>query len=168
MKMENGVRGLTVFAILCCLILSGCATITRGTKEALVINSDPVGAKVTTSTGLQGTTPATFKVSRKGGFVVTIEREGYETVRVQVDSQVAGGGAAGMAGNVILGGLIGAAIDAGSGAMKKLVPNPIDVKLVPVSVKTSEKPSESVSYRLNFRPVEGDKIEILVTANNRL
>jgi len=43
---------------------------------------------------------------------------------------VVGAGAAGMAGNVILGGLIGAAVDAGSGAMKDLKPNPVKVTMV--------------------------------------
>lgn len=120
------------------MLLTSCATITRGTKEVLVVESEPVGAKVTTTIGLTGTTPATFKVSRKGGFVVTIEKEGYEAVQVQVSSQVAGAGAAGMAGNVLLGGLIGAAVDAGTGAMKELKPNPIKVTLVSVGTAKAE------------------------------
>jgi len=119
-----------VMAVIVVGVLGGCATITRGSKEVLVIESEPVGAKVTTSIGLTGTTPATFKVSRKGGFTVTIEKEGYQPVTVQVSSQIAGAGAAGMAGNIILGGLIGAAVDAGSGATRQLKPNPISVKLV--------------------------------------
>jgi hypothetical protein len=118
--------------MLALLTATGCATITRGTKEVLVINSKPVGAKVTTSNGMAGTTPATFKVSRRGGFTVTIEKTGYEPVTVQVSSEIAGAGAAGMAGNVVLGGLIGAAVDAGTGAMLQIKPNPIDVELVPL------------------------------------
>lgn len=38
-----------------------------------------------------------------------------------------------MAGNVILGGLIGAGVDAATGATKDLKPNPIEVKLVPIN-----------------------------------
>ena len=121
------------FCLVLVVLISGCATITRGTKEVLVVNSEPSGATVTTSVGLAGKTPASFKVSRKGGFVVTIEKAGYETAQVQVSSEVAGGGAAGMAGNIILGGLIGAAVDAGTGSTLKLVPNPIDVKLNPTT-----------------------------------
>jgi hypothetical protein len=140
-RIEHGAmtRNAFVYVLLVAiLVLSGCATITRGTKEVLVIDSDPVGADVTTSIGLVGKTPATFKVSRKGGFTVTIQKQGYEPVTVQVSSQVAGAGAAGMAGNIILGGLIGAAIDAGSGAMKQLKPNPIQVKLVPTNATKVE------------------------------
>lgn len=136
----------TAIALPLMLLLSaGCATITRGTKEVLVIESEPVGADVTTSIGLVGKTPATFKVSRKGGFTVTIQKKGYEPVTVQVSSQVAAAGAAGMAGNIILGGLIGAAVDAGSGAMKQLKPNPIQVKLIPIGKGAVESESGALS-----------------------
>lgn len=47
--------------------------------------------------------------------------------------RTAGAGGAGMAGNVILGGLIGAAVDANSGATQDLVPNPLTVHLTPVA-----------------------------------
>jgi len=119
----------------CCAVLvitSGCATITRGTTQALVIESEPPGADVELSNGLRGKTPTSFKVKRNENLVVTIKKEGYETVTANVTSQVAGAGAAGMAGNVILGGLIGAAVDAGSGAMKELKPNPLKVNLLKV------------------------------------
>jgi hypothetical protein len=43
---------------------------------------------------------------------------------------MSGGGGAGMAGNVIFGGLIGAGVDATSGALKKLEPNPVVIQLV--------------------------------------
>ena len=46
-----------------------------------------------------------------------------------------------MAGNVIFGGIIGAAVDAASGATKKLVPNPINVQLEKIdnpSIKEQE------------------------------
>ena len=151
--MSSGPRIMVIGLV---VALSGCATITRGTKEVLVVESKPSGATVTLSTGLTGTTPATFKVSRKGGFVVTIEKEGYETIRVQVSSQVAGGGAAGMAGNIFLGGLIGAAVDAGTGATLQLKPNPIQVELVPIeqpsTPETDSKESKPVSLLIEFEP----------------
>lgn len=122
-------------------IASGCATITRGTTEAFVIESEPPGAHVRLSTGETCRTPCTLKKKRKESFVVHIEKPGYEPVEVQVTNQVAGAGAAGMAGNVILGGLIGAAVDAGSGAMLELVPNPVRVRLVPLgAVRREEDP----------------------------
>ena len=128
----------------------GCASITRGSKDTLVVNSDPSGAKVSLSIGLSGKTPCVFKVSRKGGFVVKIEKEGYETIEIQVVGQISGSGSAGLAGNVLLGGIIGLGVDAATGAAKDLKPNPIDVKLVPI--KQDDKPrSEEHTSELQSR-----------------
>ena len=49
-----------------------------------------------------------------------------QTVHV---SSGTGGGVAGLAGNVIEGGIVGMAIDANSGAMNDLSPNPLTVTL---------------------------------------
>jgi hypothetical protein len=124
-----------IILALAVLILSGCATVTRGTKDTLVIESDPAGAEVRLSTGQTGRTPTSFKLKRKEPVVVTITREGYETVNVNVNAQVVGAGAAGMAGNVLVGGIIGVGVDAWSGATKSLKPNPVTVKLVKLEPK---------------------------------
>ena len=120
-----------VLAIAMAILVSGCASITRGTSEAFVIESEPTGAQASLSNGMSCTTPCSLKIKRKSEFVVTLTKPGYQTAEANVTNQVAGGGAAGMAGNVLLGGLLGAAIDAGSGAMLELVPNPLVVTLVP-------------------------------------
>lgn len=109
--------------------LSGCATVTRGTEEALVVESEPSGADVRLSNGMTGTTPTSFKVKRKENLVVTVSKRGYQTATINVTSQVAGAGGAAMAGNVLLGGIVGAAVDASTGAMNELKPNPVKVTL---------------------------------------
>jgi hypothetical protein len=119
--------------VIAAMWLSGCATVTRGTKDTLIVESDPAGAEVRLSTGQTGKTPTSFKLPRGDSLVVTVAKEGYETVMVNVNSQVVGAGAAGMAGNVLVGGIIGAGVDAFSGAMKDLKPNPVTVKLVRLS-----------------------------------
>lgn len=111
------------------LTLSGCATVTRGTEEALVIESEPSGAQVKLSNGMTGTTPTSFKVKRKDNLIVTVSKKGYETASINVTSQVAGAGGAAMAGNVLVGGIIGAAVDASTGAMNELKPNPVKITL---------------------------------------
>lgn len=111
---------------------SGCATITRGTKEALVVESFPSGAEVRLSNGMSGTTPSSFKIPRKGDVAVTVSKPGYETVTVNITTQVAKAGAVGMAGNVLIGGVIGAGVDAMSGGMLEHQPNPVKITLVPL------------------------------------
>lgn len=116
--------------------LSGCATITRGSHQAFTVESTPAGAQVTTSLGLScNATPCTFpRVERDSEFSVTVSKQGYQTWTGAVTHQTAGAGAAGMAGNILLGGIIGAAVDANSGAMRDLVPNPLRVTLEPIAV----------------------------------
>lgn len=115
------------------ILLAGCATVTRGTTEAFVIETDPGGAKVTTSLGRScEPTPCVIpKVSREADFTVMIEKEGYKTATYNVSHQTSGGGGAGMAGNIVLGGVIGALVDANNGATQELVPNPLVVTLEP-------------------------------------
>ena len=130
----------SIGVVLVLALLSGCATITRGTSESFVIETVPPGAAATLTNGMSCTTPCSLKVKRRGDFVVTLEREGYEPVTATVTSSVDGGGAAGMAGNVILGGLIGAGVDAGSGAMHSHKPNPLTVTMV----KAGETPAADI------------------------
>ncbi|MDO5646688.1 hypothetical protein [Paracoccus sp. (in: a-proteobacteria)] len=49
--------------------------------------------------------------------------------QVRVTNRVSGGGGAAMAGNLVLGGIIGAGVDAANGATLELIPNPVEVTL---------------------------------------
>src|SRR5437016_710091 len=115
------------------VLLSGCATITRGTNQNFVVESSPSEANVKLSTGQTCVTPCTLRMKRKSEFVATISKDGYQTQEAHIHGVVKGGGAAGVAGNVIFGGIIGAGIDASNGSMMNLKPNPLTVTLVPVA-----------------------------------
>jgi hypothetical protein len=112
-------------------LATGCATITRGTTEAWTVDSRPQGADVRLSTGQECVTPCTLELKRKEAFTVVVSKAGYKTAKTQVISQVAGAGAAGMAGNVLVGGIIGVGVDAATGATKELKPNPLMLELEP-------------------------------------
>src|SRR5437763_12550195 len=99
------------------LLFTSCATITRGVHEKLRVQSDPPGADVRLSTGERGRTPATFVESRRtNDLIVTVSKPGYAPQTVRVRSQGSGTGATAMAGNILIGGMIGAGVDAASGA----------------------------------------------------
>jgi hypothetical protein len=115
------------------LALVGCASITRGTKEVFVVDSTPQDAEVRLSSGQVGRTPASFEVGRRDTLTVFVSKPGYKSRTLIVQSEVGGGGAAGMAGNVLFGGIIGAGVDAGTGAMYEHKPNPLMVQLEPES-----------------------------------
>ena len=119
---------------LAALLGSGCATITRGTSQSWTVETEPAGADVKLSSGETCKSPCTLKKKRKHEFSVSIAKDGYEPVETKVLSSVSGAGAVGMAGNVLVGGLIGVGIDAGTGATKDLKPNPLVVKLAPAAI----------------------------------
>ncbi|MDV6332678.1 PEGA domain-containing protein [Asticcacaulis sp. 201] len=109
---------------------SGCATITRGTHDAFEVQTDPVGATVKTSNGFScDSTPCSMRMERKSEFDVAISKPGYKTWNGHVTHKTASGGGAAMAGNVLVGGIIGAVVDGNNGATQDLVPNPLIVKL---------------------------------------
>ena len=110
--------------------LAACATITRGEHTAWEVNTNQPGAKVRTSNGFFcDSTPCSLTMTRKSEFTATITKPGYKTLEVRVTHKVSGNGGAGMAGNVIFGGLIGAGVDVTTGAMLDLTPNPLNVSL---------------------------------------
>lgn len=110
---------------------TGCATLTFGTEQDFVINSDPEGANVVLSTGQICVTPCTLKLKRKHSFDVKLKSECHKTAWASVVSEWAGTGIAGMTGNVLIGGLVGIGVDSFSGATKHLVPNPLEVTMEP-------------------------------------
>jgi hypothetical protein len=114
--------------------LAACATVTRGSKDTWTVQTEPSGAAVRTSNGHAcDQTPCSFKMPRKSEFTVDITKPGYKPWQGTVTNKVSGGGGAGMAGNVLVGGVIGAGVDIASGAMLDLVPNPLVVKLEAVA-----------------------------------
>jgi hypothetical protein len=114
------------------LFFSGCATVTRGTTEELIVQSDPTGAQVRLSNGMTGVTPATFKVPRKGDIIVVVTKDGYKPAEVVSKAEVSKTGAAGFAGNILIGGVVGGVADAVTGAALSHFPNPVKVTLTPL------------------------------------
>ena len=142
----KSVIGVAVLAALAST-LAGCATITRGTTTDFKVSSTPPGASVTTSTGFScAPTPCVIrKMIRKEAFDATFTLAGYKPKVAHIQSLVEGGGAAGAVGNVVVGGVIGIAVDATDGAMDDLVPNPLAVTLQPVETAAAPAPPPTVA-----------------------
>ena len=123
-------RIVTIGLCLAFFSASGCATITRGKHDVLQINTNPSGAQVQTSNGFScASTPCAIKMPRRSELVVNITKARCQPIAINVTHRTADAGAAGVAGNVLVGGLIGLAVDASSGASQDLVPNPVEVDL---------------------------------------
>ncbi len=106
-------------------IVSGCASITRGSTNEVRFTSNPVGASIETSTGQSCTTPCTMIFPRRGDFTATFSN-GDETRTIEVVSDIAAAGVgAAVGGNLLFGGPIGAGIDVATGAGLDHFPDPV-------------------------------------------
>jgi hypothetical protein len=111
--------------------LSACASITKGTSQSIAVNSAPVQGANCTLQNASGTwtvvTPAAVTVPRtKNDINVRCEKQGFQpgigTLKSGTQMMTAG--------NLILGGVIGLAVDASTGAMNDY-PEAITVNLTP-------------------------------------
>jgi PEGA domain len=107
--------------------LAGCATVINGTSQDYQIRSDPDGARASVSgTGVTCTTPCEISLKRGEDQRIDIAHEGYQSEYVLVQSRTGGA----MAGNLLLGGLVGGVVDGATGASNHLYPRPLHLRLV--------------------------------------
>lgn len=119
-------------AIAAASLLAGCATVTRGTTNQIQLHSEPPGAQARTSLSQVCTTPCTLQVARKAEFSVVFSKPGFQDQTIDVKTELAGKGAAGFAGNILVGGIVGMGVDAYTGATLRHVPNPVRAVLQPL------------------------------------
>lgn len=103
------------------LSLSACASITKGTTQSITINTNPPGARCELTRdgeliGVADPTPQIVTVDKSSDDIqLACKLAGHVTASHVIES----GAEAMTAGNVIFGGVIGLAIDAGTGALNK-------------------------------------------------
>ena len=97
-------------------LLHSCATILSGTKQRVEVTTEPAGAKVFVDGMERGLTPCVIDVKRSSKVIYTFRKEGYD------DGSVLDIGAFNgvVIANVLIGGIIGIAVDFGTGAAYKL------------------------------------------------
>jgi hypothetical protein len=78
---------------------------------------------------------------RNADITVSVAKEGYETQIVPLTKDIPATGAAGFAGNILAGGLIGMGVDAATGAATDHKPNPVIVTLQPRVTAPAPRPA---------------------------
>jgi hypothetical protein len=127
------VRALAVLTVVACLsVLSGCATIVNGTTEKIQLRSAPDGAQATIDGAQTVTTPTTLELSRDDEHTIAFHKDGYQDDTEKLTSSTSGW----IWGNILVGGVVGAVVDAESGAGKKLSSDAVSVTLVPLVAKS--------------------------------
>jgi hypothetical protein len=107
------------------MLLTGCATIMHGTQQDVGFGSVPTNAKITIDNQRSATTPTVMKLSRKDNHIVRIELDGYLPYEATLTRGVSGW----VWGNIVIGGLVGLAVDAISGGLYKLTPEQMTATL---------------------------------------
>lgn len=80
----------TAIALVCSVSLFGCAAVFRGSKDHVVVESDPSGAETKRGEERLGQTPVSFDVPRKGMTQVTLTKKGYDEQHVAVKKSMNG------------------------------------------------------------------------------
>lgn len=65
------------------LMVSGCATMLKGTTDQITVISDPPGAQVTSNSSPVGVTPVSFTVPSKDDLNLQVSKPGYESANMQ-------------------------------------------------------------------------------------
>lgn len=103
------------------LCFSTCATIIRGSNQKVVILSQPKVANIEIDGQDAGQTPFFSKLERRRKHVVRISLEGYEPYEITLNRKLNGW----IFGNLLLGGVIGIAVDIATGSMYSLTPKDV-------------------------------------------
>lgn len=121
-----------IFTFIAGIVFIGCATIVRGGKEKIHVSSEPAGAEIIIKDKynnqiMSGETPMTLDLDKGHGYfdgaeyLIEIQKPGFKTHSFSITSSVSGWY---MAGNILIGGLIGwLIVDPTSGAMWTLDAN---------------------------------------------
>ena len=139
--------------LLISFFLHGCATMTQGSMQQISVSSAPSGATVMVNGFQRLKTPAVLELPRKESHRLEISLEGYhpETIDIRkVDSGM-------VAGNLLVGGLIGYAIDHSSGAAFRLVPEVVQVTLRPILTDPPKDQASSNGDEMKAEKIETDR-----------
>jgi hypothetical protein len=150
------------------VIAGACATVTRGTTDQVQFDSVPSGAEVRTvieppcgdkpcptpdvdgkyaaadfspQPGPSCTTPCALTFKRGERITATFTKTGYHVATMPILPVVAGTGALGVAGNVVVGGALGMVTDAATGAAFDHQPNPAIATLRPMAGAPAATPA---------------------------
>ena len=148
----------------CCLLalLTGCASVICGPKQAVAIDSKPHGAEVLIYDShcdvvFHQTTPCVANLPRRSdtytsaNYVVLVKKEGFAPVQIPLTGQVNRA----FFGNLLLGG-IGMAVDPFTGAMWTLTPDSLDPQVADETAAFFSNPSGG--YLVSLKEAEATDV----------
>lgn len=134
------------------LVFTGCSTIANGTIQQIPINSSPQGAELiitkdiklyningqyvttTKDTVIINKTPYMFNAKRKEDYTIFLKKLNYNDYVLKTSKKVNPA----IFGNLMLGGVIGIGIDMTNGSANIIMPERLDVSLIPKNTNNNE------------------------------
>ena len=121
---------------------AGCATVVHwGGSQDVGIASNPAGAKVVIDQTDRGLTPVTVELKRKQTHTIVLKMDGYEDASATAIPELSGW----IWGNILIGGLIGLAVDLGVGGGYNVNPDVINVTLTPWNSAVSPERTQPIA-----------------------
>jgi hypothetical protein len=115
-------KSYLIFVLFICMLIQGCATIIKGSKQSVRISSYPSQAAITINGKPYGETPTVARLKRIDSQFIRIEMEGYKPYETMLTRKFNGW----ILGNILIGGLLGIIIDAATGSMYNLSPDQVN------------------------------------------
>jgi hypothetical protein len=132
--MSMLVTGKWFRALFVALSTTGCATMVEGTSQSVTVSTEPPGANCTidrvgTHLGTVNPTPGSVHIDKsKNDLTVACQKDGFTTATISSSPKFVGT----TFGNLVLGGGVGAIVDAASGANYEY-PTEIKLTLAPAT-----------------------------------
>lgn len=133
-------------------VLAACGTIVNGSSQPIAINSTPTAARITVNGVEMGNTPMTLNLARKQQHAINLQLPGYDPYSINLTRSMSGW----VWGNVIFGGLIGLAVDAGTGGLYKLSPDQVNTTLARMGASSLGK--DGLLIVVTMQPIEGAQL----------
>ena len=125
-----------MIVLLCTLIvpLTGCGSIMTGKYQVVPVTSEPPGAKVRADFDATILTPGKLHLIRNKEHTLLAEYPSHEPQQIKLHNKAQGW----VWGNILLGGVIGLAIDCASGASDELIPKEVHFNFLNPELTTKE------------------------------
>lgn len=131
------------------VFISGCATIFKGSEADVRVNSSPAGATISVNGVNSGLTPQTLSLKRNQTHQIEFSRDGYESVRFNVDRKF--DIATAVVGNLFSWSILGIIVDVATGAAYTLTPADLEANMTALQ-----------SMNLVPADLDGDESDIFV------
>lgn len=124
--MRYGLKAASlIFIAFFGISFSGCATLITGPNQKISITSIPIDAKVEIDGKDNYRTPVKVKLKRNRDHTLVFTKEGYKDETVKLLHVLSGA----IAGNTVIFGIAGLAVDNLSGAQFKLIPTSVHAEM---------------------------------------